>query len=128
MTDPAVYRTHPATWDEPYLLARCISRRQRRSGPGGQHRNKVETAVVFEHLETAVTGAASEKRSQEANRKVALFRLRINLALSVRCEAAQKPSGLWKARVPKGKIKVNPGHQHFVGSCNGRAGRSTGRS
>ena len=40
--------SHPATWPEGRLLKHCSSRRQRRSGPGGQHRNKVETAVVYE--------------------------------------------------------------------------------
>ena len=75
---------HPAAWDAARLLAECECRRQRRSGPGGQHRNKVETAVVITHLPTALRGEASERRSQEQNRRKALFRLRVNLAVSLR--------------------------------------------
>ena len=112
INDPA-FQSHPAGWEDLYLLDRCASRRQRRSGPGGQHRNKVETAVVYEHVETGVIGSANEKRSQEANHKTALFRLRINLALAVRCEASMKASELWNSRVCKGRIKVNPQHQDF---------------
>ena len=112
INDPA-FQSHPAGWEDWYLLDRCTSRRQRRSGPGGQHRNKVETAVVYEHVETGVKGSANEKRSQEANRQVALFRLRVNLALDVRCEASTTASELWSSRVRKGRINVNPRHQDF---------------
>ena len=36
---------HPAALPFDALLKECEVRRLRRSGPGGQHRNKVETAV-----------------------------------------------------------------------------------
>jgi hypothetical protein len=68
------------------LLKHCEMRRGRRRGPGGQHRNKVETAVVVTHLPTGVRGEASERRSQLENRQQAVFRLRVNLALEIRCE------------------------------------------
>ncbi|MBI5018355.1 MAG: peptide chain release factor-like protein [Deltaproteobacteria bacterium] len=45
------------------------------SGPGGQHRNKRETAVRVRHVPTGVTVEASEERSQARNREVALERL-----------------------------------------------------
>lgn len=52
----------------------------RASGPGGQHRNKVATAVRLTHLPSGVTVSASERRSQARNREVALRRLQAALA------------------------------------------------
>lgn len=45
------------------------------TGPGGQHKNKRETAVRIVHLPTGVTVSATEERSQARNREVALERL-----------------------------------------------------
>lgn len=106
---------HPATLSEEQLLEDCTVRRQRRSGPGGQHRNKVETAVIITHVSSQVHGEASERRSQEENRRRALFRLRVNLALQVRTpvEEAHFPSDLWNSRVQGGKLSINPGHADF---------------
>ena len=47
---------HPATASPEQLIAECDIRRLRRSGPGGQHRNKVETAISLHHLPTGVRG------------------------------------------------------------------------
>jgi len=108
---------HPAELTDDKLLAECDVTRQRRSGPGGQHRNKVETAIRLEHQPTGVTGQASERRSQEENRKVALFRLRIELALQVRSEETASSeaavSERWRGRVRGGKLAVNPKHADF---------------
>ncbi|GLT63321.1 hypothetical protein SLA2020_358950 [Shorea laevis] len=54
------------------------------SGPGGQHRNKRESAVRIKHLPTGVIAQAVEDRSQHMNRASALARLRTQLALKVR--------------------------------------------
>ncbi len=75
---------HPATASPQQLWAECEVRSLRRSGRGGQHRNKVETAISLHHLPTGVRAEASERRSQAQNRSQALFRLRVNLALEVR--------------------------------------------
>ncbi len=45
------------------------------SGPGGQHRNKVESGVRLVHRPSGVTVTATERRSQHANREVAFERM-----------------------------------------------------
>ena len=75
--------THPAIWDEEKLLAKCRLTFSRASGPGGQNRNKVETSVQIEYLPDNIIASASERRSQNENRKVALQRLRCKLAVEV---------------------------------------------
>ena len=104
---------HPATLDPNALMRDCAVTRTRGSGPGGQHRNKVETAVVLTHTPTGTTGQASERRSQEANRKVALFRLRVNLALAIRTAPGVAPSATWASRVKARRLAINPSHDDF---------------
>ena len=89
-------------------------RRLRRSGPGGQHRNKVETAISLHHLPTDVHAEANERRSQAQNRTLALFRLRVNLALEVRrpCDPDYVASPLWQSRCDGG-LKVSGSHEDF---------------
>ena len=75
---------HPAALPDEELLAQCGLGRGRASGPGGQHRNKVETAVTIAHRPTGVSAQASERRSQIENKRVALRRLRLKLAIEIR--------------------------------------------
>ncbi len=100
---------HPAAASDEQLWAECEVRRLRRSGPGGQHRNKVETAISLRHLPTGVTAEASERRSQAQNRAMALFRLRVNLAIELRTaiDDVYRPSVLWQSRC-RGVLKVSP--------------------
>lgn len=106
---------HPAALPLETLKAQCEEIRTRRSGPGGQNRNKVETAVVLKHVPTGLTAQASERRSQAENRKAALFRLRIHLALQVRTPVASGAlrSELWQSRCRDGRLSVNPAHDDF---------------
>lgn len=108
--------THPANLDDNELLRQCEARQQRRSGPGGQHRNKVETAVILRHRPTGVSAEANERRSAADNRRVALRRLRIRLALAVRRDRdpeAFRPGALWTARCRGGRVSINAGHADF---------------
>lgn len=66
------------------LMSQCEMDTYKSSGPGGQHRNKRETAVRLKHLPTGIIAQASEDRSQHKNRASALARLRSLLALKVR--------------------------------------------
>jgi hypothetical protein len=104
---------HPASLPADRLLADCAIERTRRSGPGGQHRNKVETAVVITHKPTGVLAEASERRSQAANLTMATFRLRVKLAIKIRTAPAATPSELWRSRVTGQRISVNSEHDDF---------------
>lgn len=106
---------HPAGRSPEQLWTECDVRRLRRSGPGGQHRNKVETAISLRHRPSGVQAEASERRSQAENRTAALFRLRVNLALEVRSspDADASPSTLWRSRCVGGRLSVSRSHADF---------------
>lgn len=105
--------SHPVFVPVEELIKQCKFTRTRRGGPGGQHRNKVETAIVVEHEPTGTTASASERRSQHANRTVAIERLRINLAVAVRTEPDDIPSELWRSRCKSKKLSISSSHEDF---------------
>jgi len=104
---------HPAALPPDHLLRQCDETRTRRGGPGGQHRNKVETAVVLVHRPTGLSAEASERRSQEANRRVALWRLRMALCLSHREPPTATPSPLWQSRVRGRQLVIAADHDDY---------------
>ena len=104
---------HPAALPADGLLSQCDETRTRRGGPGGQHRNKVETAVVLVHRPTGVSAEGSERRSQAENRRVALWRLRLALALAHREPPAATPSALWASRVRGSQLAIAADHDDY---------------
>jgi hypothetical protein len=110
---------HPASLPVDELLVECEVRRLRRGGPGGQHRNKVETAVVITHRPTGISAEANERRSQAENHAEAVTRLRLKLAVAVRSvrsdesTADRGPSQLWRERTTSGRIAISQTHEDF---------------
>ncbi len=66
--------------DDDALLAQCEVQAHRASGPGGQHRNKSETAIRLVHGPSGVTAEGKDERSRTQNLRIALERLREKLA------------------------------------------------
>jgi ribosome-associated protein len=83
------------------LLAQCDVQAHRAGGPGGQHRNKAETAVRLVHLPSGVSVEGKDERSRTQNLRIALGRLREKLARRAhrpRPRRATKPSRAAKER------------------------------
>lgn len=114
MTHSTTVLRHPAALDNADLLKACDETRTKRSGPGGQHRNKVETAVVLVNRPTGISAEASERRSQTENRAVALNRLRLKLALEYRTPANPSgPSQLWVSRTRGRQLVIAASHNDY---------------
>ena len=71
------------------------------SGPGGQKKNKTESAVRIKHLPTGIIVTAAESRSQHENREKALERLRGRLAALQRRRKRRVPTQPGKAAVDR---------------------------
>ena len=75
------------------LAAECEEEFFVASGPGGQHRNRTESGVRLTHRPTGIVVTGTERRSQAANRSVALERM------------AAKLEELRKPKIPRKKTK-----------------------
>ncbi|MHC4826593.1 MAG: peptide chain release factor family protein [Planctomycetota bacterium] len=108
---------HPAGLPDSRLAKECRVTFGRASGPGGQHRNKVETAVSILHVPTGIEATAAERRSQSQNQHMARRRLRLKLARKVRTAVNPKryeASELWRQRRQGEKLPVNPRHKDYA--------------
>jgi hypothetical protein len=120
MDGPLGWRTYLAL-DDQALLAECEVDRFRASGPGGQKRNKTDSAVRLRHRPTGLESLAVESRSQHENRAKALRRMRLTIALDRR-EAVDlegyAPSEVLRQQTSAGRIRVaerNPAYASIVG-------------
>jgi RF-1 domain len=80
----------------------------RASGPGGQKRNKTESAVRLRHRPSGLSVIAEESRSQHENRDRALRRLRQIMALRLRqpIETEGVPEAVRACIDKKGRLDV----------------------
>lgn len=115
---------HPASLDNEALLSQCEQRLARTAGPGGQHRNRVDSKVILTHTPTGMESQAGERRSVNDNRRMALRRLRMDLAMTIRMPVPLGDIGseLWKSRHrvthddagrAQGQIKCSPTHHDY---------------
>lgn len=122
------------------LLARCRVDTYRASGPGGQKRNKTSSAVRLRHTDTGLTAIAEESRSQHENKLRALRRLRMALALCVRCPVESKVTApaLLSRRTAAGRIEISRRAADYplvvaelldlLNDCTGRLRETAGRA
>ena len=68
------------------------------TGPGGQKKNKTESAVRLTLRDLGISATASEDRQQSVNRARAIKRLRLQVALELR-----EPASMWN-----GQWDMNP--------------------
>ncbi len=74
------------------LLAQCEVQAHRAGGPGGQHKNKTETAIRLVHGPSGVTAEGKDQRSREQNLRAALGRLRKKLEARAYRPPPRKPT------------------------------------
>ena len=136
MTSHALNRDALLALEYDALLRQCRQETYRASGPGGQHRNKTDSAVRLSVMDGAVMASCSDHRSQHRNRSEALRRLRITLAIELRRPIkTQQWNGAWdlgrKDRRYAGFLAhildVLAGHDWAVGLAAEGLGISTGK-
>lgn len=69
----------------------------RSSGPGGQHVNKVSSAIRAIHLDSGIQVVVMDTRSQHQNRKLAKKRLELKVAKVNQERVKEMIQGLWES-------------------------------
>jgi hypothetical protein len=124
-------------FDDARLLAECEVHIHRTGGPGGQHRNKVASAVRLVHRPSGYIVTATERRSQHENKANALRRLREAIAVGLRC--VPPPAVVWpeSVSITDGRLRVNEKNPALwevlglvldeVAACGGQVGQVADR-
>jgi hypothetical protein len=95
------------------LLRQCRQSRFQGSGPGGQKRNRVYSAVRVTHEPSGLAAEGGERREAARNLHDALHRLRLALALSPPLEPEAVPApGETRGRASF-RADCNPAHEDF---------------
>ncbi|MBA2479425.1 MAG: peptide chain release factor-like protein [Planctomycetes bacterium] len=98
------------------LLAQCDITSSSSHGPGGQHRNKTESAVRLRHKPTGLTSQCEDHRERGRNRVDALKRLRVRLVVASR--GSSDPA--WMAPYRRGRqvaLGAKAQEYHLVAAC-----------
>ncbi|MBW7906984.1 MAG: peptide chain release factor-like protein [Phycisphaerae bacterium] len=99
------------------LLAECRIDTYRSSGPGGQHRNKVSSAIRLRHERSGLVATGTGSRSQHENKARALSRLREAIALAARAPLPCPVTWPENVLVRDGRLRVserNPSRHEAV--------------
>lgn len=91
--------------DPEILKKQVIVETFRSSGPGGQRKNKTETAVRLKHLRSGITITATEHRYQSQNLRLALERLQKRLIELNRPKRRRIPTSVPKKAIERKKEK-----------------------
>ncbi|MGB9628018.1 MAG: peptide chain release factor-like protein [Thermodesulfobacteriota bacterium] len=85
------------------LKNQVIVETYRSRGPGGQRKNKTETAIRLKHIPSGVTVVATEHRTQAHNRKLAFQRLKERLLKLSKQRKPRIPTSIPKRAIEKKK-------------------------
>jgi RF-1 domain len=102
------------------FLKLCERTNFQASGPGGQKRNRVLSAVRLEHPPTGLRAEGKSRREVALNQSDALQKLRLQLALEAAAliaNQAERDPAILRAQLPDTwpvfRAKINPDHPEF---------------